>query len=142
MVVIFIQWKRHEDADPQTQQHFSMIPSMFSSQELRRYTASAIWVILILALLGVLMVFKIPPENRDLSITIISVLVGATGTAFGNLFGSESAETRELKAKVQEQHEAISRLQAQYATVKDSYDRITSMLIQRHVVEAEGIEGK
>lgn len=88
------------------------------------------------------MVFKIPAENRDLSITIISVLVGATGSALSNLFGSESKETDELRGKVESLKNEMRELQTEYQTVKLQYDTIVKMLIDRHIVEAIGIATK
>lgn len=110
------------------------------NEDSRKYAAAAVLVGILIVLILYLTFIPVPASNRDIIISILSVLVGAGSMAIPKLIGSESKETEELRAKVQEQSEAIARLQTEYATVKEQYDKIVKMLIERHVVEAKGIE--
>lgn len=108
------------------------------SAETRKFIASAFMLLLLVALMAVLVFQAIPQANRDLFITILSVLLGAGAAAIPNLFGDQKGEVTALKQRIatlEAQHEVLL---ARYEEVKLSHDRLTEMLIQRHVVTGEG----
>lgn len=100
-----------------------------ASHDMRTYLASAIFVGLVIALMLFLTFIEIPEGNKDLIVTIIAMLVGGTGVAMGNLFGTHDEETEDLKVR-------LRTLEIEYAVLKQEYDKITKMLVDRHVVEA------
>lgn len=110
------------------------------ANETRKFIASAFMLVLLVGLMGALVFWAIPPANRDLIITILSVLLGAGAAAIPNLFGDQKSEVAALKSRISALESQAEVLLARYNEVKESHDRLTAMLIQRHVVEAEGIE--
>jgi hypothetical protein len=110
------------------------------SNETRKFVASAFMLILLVALMGVLVFWAIPPANRDLFITILSVLLGAGAAAIPNLFGDQKGEVTALKGEVADLRQELDIVRTQYNEVKAQYDSIVAMLIKRHVVDGEGIE--
>lgn len=112
----------------------------FSDRNVRTYIASAIFVVLVLGLMVFLTFVTIPGGNKDLIVAIISMLVGGTGVAMGKLFGDGDDEKERLQARLTVQDTQIAMLRAQYDVLKGEYDTIISMLITRHVVEADGIK--
>jgi hypothetical protein len=107
--------------------------NIIGSKDVRQYIASGVFVALIVALMLFLTFIEIPTSNKDLIVSIISMFVGGLGVAMGKLFGDNDAEIDQLK-------EEMSELRVQYDTVKGQYDSIVRMLVERHVVNAEGIE--
>ena len=61
------------------------------------------------------------------------MFVGGLGVAMGKLFGDNDVEMEKMR-------EELDTLKVEYAVVKDQYDKIVSMLITRHVIDAQGIE--
>ena len=107
--------------------------NIVASKDARQYVAAGIFVALIVALMLFLTFIEIPTSNKDLIVSIISMFVGGLGVAMGKLFGDNDAEIDQLKAE-------MSELRVQYDDVKGQYDSIVRMLVERHVVNAEGIE--
>ena len=107
--------------------------NIWSSKDKRQYIASGIFIVLIVLLMLFLTFIEIPTSNKDLIVSIISMFVGGLGVAMGKLFGDNDAEIDQLKTD-------MSELRVQHDTVKAQYDSIVRMLIERHVVNAEGIE--
>ena len=107
--------------------------NILNSKDKRQYIASGIFIMLIVSLMLFLTFIEIPTSNKDLIVSIISMFVGGLGVAMGKLFGDNDAEIDQLKTD-------MSELRVQYDTVKAQYDSIVRMLIERHVVNAEGIE--
>ena len=107
--------------------------NVLNNKDKRQYIASGIFIMLIVLLMLFLTFIEIPTSNKDLIVSIISMFVGGLGVAMGKLFGDNDAEIDQLK-------EEMSELRVQYDTVKGQYDSIVRMLVERHVVNAEGIE--
>lgn len=111
-------------------------------RESLKFAASAVFVILLVAILGYLTFIPVPDANKDLIVTILGVLLGGAAAAMPNLFGNADAEKEKLLSRVRGLEAAMAVLQAEYDTLKKEYDRITEMLINRHVVEGEGVKPK
>jgi hypothetical protein len=109
------------------------------TNETRKFIASAFMLLLLVGLMGALVFWAIPPANRDLVITILSVLLGAGASAIPNLFGDQKSEVHALRQRISSLEAQQEVLLARYEEVKLSHDRITSMLITRHVISADGI---
>jgi hypothetical protein len=107
--------------------------------ETRRFVASGVMLLLLLVLLLVLIGVDIPGANRDLVITVMAVLLGAGSAAIPNLFGDRDAEKDALQREVSNLRVELGELQTAHSLLRDQYDTIVSMLIERHVVEADGI---
>ena len=107
--------------------------NIISSKDARQYVASGIFVALVVSLMLFLTFIEIPTSNKDLIVSIISMFVGGLGVAMGKLFGDNDAEMDRMR-------EELDTLKVEYGVVKDQYDKIVSMLITRHVIDAQGIE--
>ena len=107
--------------------------NIIASKDARQYVASGIFVALVVSLMLFLTFIEIPTSNKDLIVSIISMFVGGLGVAMGKLFGDNDVEMEKMR-------EELDTLKVEYAVVKDQYDKIVSMLITRHVIDAQGIE--
>ena len=107
--------------------------NIIASKDARQYVASGIFVALVVSLMLFLTFIEIPTSNKDLIVSIISMFVGGLGVAMGKLFGDNDVEMEKMR-------EELDTLKVEYGVVKDQYDKIVSMLITRHVVDAQGIE--
>ena len=107
--------------------------NIIASKDARQYVASGIFVALVVSLMLFLTFIEIPTSNKDLIVSIISMFVGGLGVAMGKLFGDNDAEMDRMR-------EELDTLKVEYGVVKDQYDKIVSMLITRHVIDAQGIE--
>lgn len=106
--------------------------------ENRRWLASALMLLILVGLLAYLTFIPVPESNRDIIITVLAVLLGAGSSAIPNLFGDRDAEKDVMQAEISELHNSIQVLTAKYETLSHQHDRITSMLIERHVVLNNG----
>lgn len=115
------------------------------------YIASFFMLLLLTGMVGYLTFIPVPADNKELIVTILGVLLGGGAAAMPNLFGDKEGETSKLKeqiarleAQMAEQRRVhdvqIASLQTALDTTKAQYDQIVSMLIDRHVVRAEGID--
>lgn len=107
--------------------------NIIASKDARQYVASGVFVALVVSLMLFLTFIEIPTSNKDLIVSIISMFVGGLGVAMGKLFGDNDVEMEKMR-------EELDTLKVEYAVVKDQYDKIVSMLITRHVIDAQGIE--
>jgi hypothetical protein len=108
----------------------------------RKFLASGFLVLVLIALVAYLTFIPVPPSNKELIITVIGVLVGAGSAAIPNLVGDPKSETEKLKKDLEFMRVELDVMRAQYNEVKTAYDTITKMLIERHVVLADGIQAK
>lgn len=115
------------------------------------YLASFTMLMLLVGLVGYLTFIPVPPENKELIITVMGVLLGGGAAAMPNLFGDKDGETEKLRERVRVVEAAmkdqkashdvqIAALTAQNETIKLQFDQIVSMLVQRHVVHGIGNE--
>lgn len=109
------------------------------SKDIRTYVASAVFVILLILLLGYLTFIPVPDANKDLIVAIIGVLVGGASSAMTNLFGNRDDEKEKLLHRIAQLEASYGILQAEYATLEHKYDEMRDMLVNRHIVKREGI---
>ena len=102
------------------------------SKEIRTFWAAAAFIVLVLCLGAVLIYIDIPAANKDLVVSIVSVLVGATGVAVAKVLGEEEGELGRVKSE-------LEKMRLEYSLLKSNYDTLMRMLIDRHVISAEGI---
>lgn len=103
-----------------------------SNKDTRTYVASGVFIFLIILLMLFLTFVPIPTGNKDLIVSIISMLVGGTGVAMGKLFGNTDSELEELKLKYAE-------LRVQHDTLQKEHDRLIALLVERHVINQQGV---
>ena len=107
--------------------------------ENRRWLASALMLLILVGLLAYLTFIPVPESNRDIIITVLAVLLGAGSSAIPNLFGDKDAEKEAMQAEISGLQNSIRVLTVKYETLSNQHDRITSMLIERHVVLNNGV---
>lgn len=106
------------------------------TKDARQFAAAGIFVFLLVLLLCYLTFIPVPEANKDLIVTIMGVLVGGGAAAMPKLFGDASdKETEELKRR-------LVKMEVKHDVLKKEYDRLTDMLISRHVIDMDGIEQK
>ena len=104
------------------------------SSESRKFAASAFMLVLLVGLMAGLTTQEIPSSNRDLFVTLMSILVGAGAAAIPNLFGDQKGEVTALQERIANLETRHQTLTARYDEVKTAYDTLTAMLIDRHIV--------
>ena len=110
------------------------------SKDIRTYIASAIFVVLLILLLGYLTFIPVPDANKDLIVAIIGVLVGGASSAMSNLFGVRDEEKEKLIERIAQLEKSYAVLTAEYEILEGKYDEMRDMLVDRHIVKREGIE--
>jgi hypothetical protein len=112
---------------------------MSNRTEIRKYWASLLMLVILLGIIGYLTYIPVPSQNKEIIVTVLGVVLGGGAAAMPNLFGSTDADTEILKEKFADLKAEHEILKASYTTLKENYDSIMKMLIERHVVNAEGI---
>jgi hypothetical protein len=110
-----------------------------NKMEIRRWLASLFMLLMLIGLLAFLTFIPVPTANRDIIITVLAVLLGAGSSAIPNLFGDKDAEKDTMRAEISELKQEIQILAAKYQTLADQHDKVTRMLIDRHIVHGNGI---
>ena len=105
-----------------------------NNKDTRQFMAAGVFVFLLVLLLCYLTFIPVPEANKDLIVTIMGVLVGGGAAAMPKLFGDTSdKETEQLKHR-------LIKMEVQHDVLKGEYDRLTEMLIKRHVIDKHGID--
>jgi hypothetical protein len=99
--------------------------------ENRKYYAGILFLLILIALIAFLVFIPIPAANREIILTILAVLLGAAATNLPNLSGNENAEKEALQKRVQELEFTVDVLNTKYSSIKDEYDSIVKMLVER-----------
>jgi len=121
-----------------------------TKRDLLVWTASFFMLLMLIALVGYLTFIPVPDTNKDLIITVLGVILGGGAAAMPNLFGDKDGETNKLRdsiiqmekemAKQKAEHDLkIAELQVQNETLRQQYDKIVAMLVERHVIHGEGL---
>ena len=105
------------------------------SKEIRTFWAASAFIVLVLCLGAVLIYIDIPAANKDLVVSIVSVLVGATGVAVAKVLGEEEGELGRVKAE-------LEKMRLEHSLLKANYDSLIRLLVDRHIIAAEGITVK
>jgi hypothetical protein len=103
------------------------------SKEARAYLAAAIFLVATLGVTYFLVNNEINPTNRDVVIGLIAVITSGASIAVGKLFGTATDE------QVQKLQKSLDDLQLEYDLLKNNYDSMTRMLVDRHVIAGDGI---
>lgn len=100
-----------------------------ATRDLRQFAAAGVFVLLLVLLLCYLTFIPVPEANKDLIVTIMGVLVGGGAAAMPKLFGEgNDQETQDLKRR-------LLKMEAKYGTLKEQHDRLTQLLIEKHIVD-------
>lgn len=102
--------------------------------------AALLFLFMLFGIVLFLVYVPMPPESEKVILMIIGALVAASTGALPKLFGTDKSEEESLKKRVVALENHIAVLEAEAKSVKAQYDQIVQMLIERHVVNAEGIE--
>ena len=110
-------------------------PSWIHNKDVRTYSASAMFLLLIMALLLYLTFIPVPAGTKDLITAIISMMVGGLSVSLDRLFGKAADEAEKIRSQYEAELHAmqieLTDLKASFATLKTEYDRLTKMLIIR-----------
>lgn len=94
---------------------------------------SVFMLLILVALVGYLTFVPVPDSNKDIIITVLGVILGGGAAAMPNLFGDRNTETDKLRERVKQLEQQRELMYRELETVKDHYDRILEMLIERHI---------
>jgi hypothetical protein len=103
--------------------------------ENRKFWVSLLMLAIICALIGYLTFIVVPPGNRDVIITVLSVLLGGASAAMPNLFGSKDDETEDLKEQIVILRNELKVQRAMFDTLREEHERITTQLVSRFAIK-------
>ena len=109
--------------------------SLFN-KDIRQYIASGIFLLLLFVLIAYLTFIPVPEENSNVILIIIGVLTASAANAIPALFGDSKddiVESLELRIDKMEKENEI--LKIKNDVLQTEFERITSMLIERHVID-------
>lgn len=95
--------------------------------------AAFIFLLLLVGMIGFLTFIPVPEDSKQVILIIIGGLMTTAATSLPRMFGEVDGEKEELKARVR-------KLETEYAVLKENYDRVMQMLVERHVVDGAGIK--
>lgn len=95
--------------------------------------AALLFLLLLIGMIAFLTYIPVPEESKQVILIIIGGLMSSAATALPKLFGSEDKEKDELKNRVR-------KLETEYAVLKEQYDNVVRLLVDRHVVEGKGLK--
>lgn len=102
-----------------------------AAKEHKKQVLAIGFVVLVLALMMFLTFVTIPSGNKDIIVSIISMIVGGLGLALARLFGERDDEVDELRKELED-------LRVRYEVLKSSYDDIVGQLVRRIDIGALG----
>ena len=85
--------------------------------------AAFLFLLLLVAMVLFLVYVPLPAESEKVVLMIIGGLMTSATGALPRLFGSDDTKER------------LAKLELEYKILKDEYDKITKMLVDRHVVQ-------
>ena len=102
--------------------------------------AALLFLFMLVGIVLFLVYVPMPEASEKVILMIIGALVAASTGALPKLFGTDKSDENSLKERVHILEGHIAVLEAEAKVVKAQYDKIVEMLIERHVVNADGIE--
>lgn len=102
--------------------------------------AAFLFLLLLVGIIAFLTFVPVPDESRQVILIVIGGLMTAATQALPKLFGVQDDEKERLKAEADELKTRVRKLENEYAVLKENYDNLTKMLVERHVVTANGVE--
>ena len=94
--------------------------------------AALIFLFLLVGLVGFLTFVPLPPASEKAVLMIIGGLMALCTQALPKMFGND--EATKLRAD-------LADLELKYETLKTAYDKLVGLLVERHVIEQQGVEG-
>ncbi|GHA66174.1 hypothetical protein GCM10009007_03290 [Formosimonas limnophila] len=101
--------------------------------------AALLFLFMLVGIVLFLVYVPMPAASEKVILMIIGALVAASTGALPKLFGTDKGEEDSLKKRVVALEQHIAVLNAEAKVVKSQYDQIVQMLIERHVVNGDGI---
>jgi hypothetical protein len=114
--------------------------SFLLNRDKRQYVAAGVFMFLVICLLMFLTYIDIPSQNKDLIVSIVSMLVGRSSSAMDKLFGDTDTERDKLIARVDSLERAITIKTAEFDVIKGENDKLMRMLAGRIAVVADVLE--
>ena len=112
---------------------------MAVKRETLNLVAASVFVAALLGMLVFLVVTPVPPANKGVVLTLTAALVGGMTTAMPRIFGTADYEREADRREIARLRETIKVLEGKYNVLKQEHDKVVSMLVERHIVHAEGI---
>lgn len=109
------------------------------SKETMRFVASSLMLAIIVLLMMYLTFVEVPDGNKDIIITILGVLLGAAAAAIPNLFGDSDREKDAMRNRLRHLEKTVEVQEAVIETLRTELTSIRTLLIDRHVIEGNGI---
>lgn len=109
------------------------------NKDTMRFIASAFMLVIIVALMMYLTFIEVPEGNKDIIVTILGVLLGAGAAAVPNLFGDSDREKEVMRNRLRDLEKTVEVQEAVIETLRTELTSIRTLLIDRHVIEGNGI---
>lgn len=114
--------------------------------------AAFIFLLLLIGMVAFLTFVPLPGASEKVILMIIGGLMTTAAVALPKMFGSGDEKEKALEAEVASlrvemerqasaHDKAMAAMEAKLLTVSDHYNAIVQMLVERHVVNGEGVAG-
>ena len=100
--------------------------------------AAMLFLILLIGMIGFLTFVPVPDESKQVILIIIGGLMTTAATSLPKLFGEDDGEKARLAAENIDLNERLALLEQKYLTLETAHNRLTEMLVMRHVVDGHG----
>ena len=114
--------------------------SFFGNKDKRQYAAASVFVLMVIFLLLFLTYIDIPSQNKDLIVSIVSMLVGRTSGALDKLFGDVDTERDVLIQRVEALEHANEVKAAEFRVIKEENDQLLRLLVGRIDIGAKELK--
>jgi predicted PurR-regulated permease PerM len=103
--------------------------SWLHNKDIRRFLASAAIIVLVVALLLYLTFIPVPQGNKDIIVTIISVIVGGLSVSINTMLGKSDDEIIVLKDALSRSQNESEKCFAKYHELKAAFDDMQERLV-------------
>jgi hypothetical protein len=114
------------------------------NKDARSFVAACGFIVLVLLMLGYLTWVPVPTGNKDIIVSIISMLVGGLSVSISTILGKSTADTEEKIAhdlardkELVDLRSEVIELKAAQATLKYEYDKLMRQLVGHLAVVGE-----
>ncbi len=99
-----------------------------------------LFLLLLIGMVAFLTYVPMPQASEKVILMIIGGLMAVATGALPRLFGEDKSQEDVLKVELENLRTELKLLTAKHEILKHEHDKLTAMLIERHVVKGEGVE--
>ena len=111
-----------------------------NKKQLYEKVMGLVFLLLLIGFIGFLTFVPMPVASEKVILMVIGGLMTVATGALPRLFGEDKSQEDVLKVELENLRTELKLLTAKHEILKHEHDKLTAMLIERHVVKGEGVE--